>query len=589
MVDWNKKLREAASKIPAVNAALGVYDAATAGKKEYQRRSEQVRKEKSITTNNKPKSNVSSTPIQDRAKQRNSQAVSSGSSNIKAVGNKQDIQSMIVRIAQEEGVDPALALSIAHVETGGSFNPNAVGDNGNSFGLFQIHKPSHPDYKGGTDPEANTRYGLRLFKNLLDRNGGSVNKAIWAYNAGQGNLNKGILPSSTKDYINKVAALGPQYRQMGISADAPVSPENRAIIQSMAQGQVPNTQQGQGRIQDNAELLKLALDNIKAPEPAQKTEELKALEQQMIQDVNNSRTSDLSIPNMYQQLQDRYAQLNDIINTGDPRYQGEIVQGQRYYVDPKEYQQRAQYDRIAANTAYMMGRPAPKQSRAQDYLDEQLAQYQIAKANEAGVPYDDYQAALLDRQRQQISARAAQIESNLKMALANEDNVFRKQQIIAQIENNAVSAQNAINQLEYQYQNNLVDSYMTGQQNLQLQNLKNTFAQAQKEQEFKNNIFMENYKNKLGMERDAAKPQSQSSQWGGLNAINGVVRYDPEKAGMLLEASGLGRQLFPNLTPEQAKAVFGSNKPKPTQGGILDALRQKYLGIIGGNIQANEQ
>lgn len=583
MVNWKEKFDYAYSRL--FPTAAGISAIAESGAREVKRRSEQTRKENMAKSNNaKPKSNISSTPIQDRAKQRNNQTVSSGS-NIKAVGNKQDIQSMIVRIALEEGVDPALALSIAQIESG--FNPNAIGDNGKSQGLFQIYGPAHPDYKGGTDPEANTRYGLRLFKGLLDRNGGSVNKAIWAYNAGQGNVDKGILPASTKDYINRVAALGPQYRQMGISADAPVSPENRAIIQSMDQSQQATTQ-GQGRIQDNAELLKLALDNIKAPEPAPKTEELKALEQQMIEDVNNSRTSDLSIPNMYQQLQDRYAQLDNTINAGDPRYQGEIVQGQRYYVDPKEYQQRAQYDRIAANTAYMMGRPVPTQSRAQDYLDEQLAQYQIAKANEAGVPYADYQAALLDRQKQQISAQAAQIESNLKMALANEDNIFRKQQIIAQIENNAVSAQNAMNQLEYQYQNNLVNNYMQGQQNMQLQELKNANEQAQADRQFKRNLFMEQYKNKLGIERDAAKPQSQSNEWGGLNAINGLVQYDTGKAGVLLGASGLGQRLFPYLTPEQAQSVFGSNKPKPSQGGIMDWLRQ-HSGIIGGNVQANEQ
>lgn len=581
MVDFKKKLEEAYSRLFPVPATITA--AAGLGAQEVKRRSEQVKKETAkANQQTKPKNNVSSTPIQDRAKQR----ANTPTTGVKAVSNKQDIQSMIVRIAQEEGVDPALALSIAQIESG--FNPNAIGDNGKSQGLFQIYGPAHPDYKGGTDPEANTRYGLRLFKGLLDRNGGSVNKAIWAYNAGQGNVDRGILPASTKDYINKVASLGPQYRQMGISADVPVSPENRAIIQSMAQGQAQPTTQGQGRIQDNAELLKLALDNIKAPEPAAKTEELKALEQQMIQDVNNSRTSDLSIPNMYQQLQDRYAQLNNTINTGDPRYQGEIVQGQKYYVDPKEYQQRAQYDRIAANTAYMMGRPAPTQSRAQDYLNEQLAQYQIAKANEAGVPYADYQAALLDRQKQQISAQAAQIESNLKMALANEDNVFRKQQIIAQIENNAVSAQNAMNQLEYQYKNNLVNNYMTGQQNVQLQGLKNAYAQAQAEDEFKKQMVLEQYKNKLNMERDAAKPQTQSSEWSALNSINALAKYDPAKAGQLIEAAGLGPKLFPNMTPEQAQAVFGSNKPQPSQGGIMDWLRQ-HSGIIGGNIQANEQ
>ena len=200
------------------------------------------------------------TPIQDAAKARKSVSSSMTTNNVVPVQqsqrsvstprvsantNARDIQSMIVRIAKEEGVDPALALSIAHVETGGSFNPSAIGDDGNSFGLFQIHRPSHPDYKGGTDPEANARYGIRLFKRLLDANNGSVNKAIWAYNAGQGNVNKGILPATTKNYLNMIAQLGPQYRQAGITDVAPVSQQNREIIQSMASS---TQNQGQGRM-----------------------------------------------------------------------------------------------------------------------------------------------------------------------------------------------------------------------------------------------------------------------------------------------------------------------------------------------------
>lgn len=45
---------------------------------------------------------------------------------------------VIIRIALELGVDPKLALAIAQQESG--FNPNIIGDNGTSFGLFQLHR-----------------------------------------------------------------------------------------------------------------------------------------------------------------------------------------------------------------------------------------------------------------------------------------------------------------------------------------------------------------------------------------------------------------------------------------------------------------
>lgn len=347
------------------------------------------------------------TPIQDAAKARKSASSSITTNNAVPVQqsqrsastprpsantNARDIQSMIVRIAKEEGVDPALALSIAHVETGGSFNPNAVGDNGNSFGLFQIHRPSHPDYKGGTDPEANARYGIRLFKRLLDANNGSVNKAIWAYNAGQGNVNKGILPATTKNYLNMVAQLGPQYRQAGITDVAPVSQQNREIIQSMA----PSTQnQGQGRIDGNVQQANTppAKPDVVLSTPAQDT-----LLTQLQSTINDPRNEQLSIPTMYNRLMDQYNELYNTIQNQDPRYQGEIVEGQRYYVDPAQLQSRMEMDRIARGVREARGMTVPQSSKAQDYLNQAQTMYQIAKANEAGVPYSDYQAAMLDRQ-----------------------------------------------------------------------------------------------------------------------------------------------------------------------------------------------
>jgi len=40
--------------------------------------------------------------------------------------------------------DPVLAAAVAMAESAG--NPFAVGDNGTSFGLWQIHAPAHPEF-----------------------------------------------------------------------------------------------------------------------------------------------------------------------------------------------------------------------------------------------------------------------------------------------------------------------------------------------------------------------------------------------------------------------------------------------------------
>ena len=166
------------------------------------------------------------------------------------------------------------------------------------------------------------------------------------------------------------------------------------------------------------------------PEAVTTTPDLEVLKAQLQQQALDPRNADLSIPTMYNRLRDRYADLQNEIRSQDPRYQGQIVQGERYYVNPKELQQRMQFDRMVANEAMLRGQPTPTQSRANDYLAEQQAMYQIAKANEAGVPYADYQAALLDRQKQMVSAKAAQVESESKMDPDNEDNVFKKQQLM---------------------------------------------------------------------------------------------------------------------------------------------------------------
>lgn len=59
-----------------------------------------------------------------------------------AQGESISIESLITRSAQKWSVDRRVVARVIECESGG--NPNAVGDNGTSFGIVQIHAPSHP-------------------------------------------------------------------------------------------------------------------------------------------------------------------------------------------------------------------------------------------------------------------------------------------------------------------------------------------------------------------------------------------------------------------------------------------------------------
>lgn len=53
------------------------------------------------------------------------------------------IKDYIATEALVEGVNPQMALAIAHDES--QFNPQAVGDHGESLGIWQIHMPAHKE------------------------------------------------------------------------------------------------------------------------------------------------------------------------------------------------------------------------------------------------------------------------------------------------------------------------------------------------------------------------------------------------------------------------------------------------------------
>jgi hypothetical protein len=88
--------------------------------------------------------------------------------------------------AQRRGVDPDLAVAVATQES--SLNASAVGDNGNSLGVFQLQRAAALD--AGIDPDRrgevaeNIRGGVGYLKLQLDREGGNVERALSRYNRG---------------------------------------------------------------------------------------------------------------------------------------------------------------------------------------------------------------------------------------------------------------------------------------------------------------------------------------------------------------------------------------------------------------------
>lgn len=74
------------------------------------------------------------------------------------------IEELIRREAVLHSVDPNMAVEVARCESG--LNPKAQGDGGQSRGLWQIHKPSHPymtDEKA-FDPKTATAWAMPRLK-----------------------------------------------------------------------------------------------------------------------------------------------------------------------------------------------------------------------------------------------------------------------------------------------------------------------------------------------------------------------------------------------------------------------------------------
>ncbi len=120
--------------------------------------------------------------------------------------SRERLEELIQTVAARHHVDPALVRAVVKVESGG--NPEAVSRKG-AMGLMQL-MPETAVEMGVTkvfDPQENLDAGVRQLRVLLERYNGDLDKALAAYNAGAGAVDRaGGVPrnSETRDYVRKV-------------------------------------------------------------------------------------------------------------------------------------------------------------------------------------------------------------------------------------------------------------------------------------------------------------------------------------------------------------------------------------------------
>ncbi len=116
--------------------------------------------------------------------------------------------------ARNYDLDPALLAAVIYEES--RFRADARSRSG-AIGLMQL-LPSTAEgiaaRTGGSrfrvedllDPEINVRYGSWYLRHLLDKYG-TEEKALAAYNGGQGNVDRGIQYEETRRYVKRVLEL----------------------------------------------------------------------------------------------------------------------------------------------------------------------------------------------------------------------------------------------------------------------------------------------------------------------------------------------------------------------------------------------
>ncbi len=120
---------------------------------------------------------------------------------------------LVESAAQKAELPPAIVHAVARAESG--YRQNAISPKG-AIGVMQLMPGTAKDLNADPyDPEQNTRAGAQYLRDMLVRYDGDVAKALAAYNAGPGAVDKyGAVPPyrETRAYVNRVIGT---YKKLG--------------------------------------------------------------------------------------------------------------------------------------------------------------------------------------------------------------------------------------------------------------------------------------------------------------------------------------------------------------------------------------
>ena len=119
-----------------------------------------------------------------------------------------DLRQLAEAASRRYGLDPALVLAVVAVESG--FRPEAVSAKG-AQGLMQLmpRTAASLGVQDPLDPEQNLDAGVRHLEALIKLYAGDLRRALAAYNAGQGAVERhgGVPPyRETRAYVKRVLA-----------------------------------------------------------------------------------------------------------------------------------------------------------------------------------------------------------------------------------------------------------------------------------------------------------------------------------------------------------------------------------------------
>lgn len=118
-----------------------------------------------------------------------------------------ELQDHIFTVCEEYDVDPALIFAMIRKES--TYNPDAIGDSGRSFGLMQIQPRWHSERMAKLgcdnllDPYQNVTVGVDFIAELLAKDRG-VSWALMAYNGGPDYANNKAKAGKVSEYASLV-------------------------------------------------------------------------------------------------------------------------------------------------------------------------------------------------------------------------------------------------------------------------------------------------------------------------------------------------------------------------------------------------